>query len=180
MASITETLQVELRAALEATGLVQVRGVSTRHGDVRVMFVVTDTPAWLRLVSQMLLRLDQTGYVFLGEKVFINEGVLVRAWVLMIDTDDAGTNDVAITVDRVCSLLVQADAEVQENRAVPQQGMSSTLPRSMMGSAADRVRAAPTQARQGDVVGLFPPGYLSQKQLRRITPTEGNTQPVDE
>ena len=124
MATTAEQIQLELQTALAATGLCTVHRVTSRKNDVRALFTITNdragvsrTPEWLRLISRLLVRLDGGFYVFLGERYYVAEGKLVRAWVLMLDTE--GTETVARVVSRFRTLLLQVTEELKTNNAIP-------------------------------------------------------------
>lgn len=119
-----EQIQLELQTALAATGLCQVHRVTSRKNDVRALFTITNDrggvsrlPDWLRLVSRLLGQLDGAFYSFLGERYFLSNGQLVKAWVLMLDTE--GTETVEQVVSRFRAMLLGVTEEQTANNAIP-------------------------------------------------------------
>ena len=118
-----EELQLELSRIMESTELCKVHRVSSRKGDVRVLFTITSdrvgasrTPEWLRFLVKLLGKLDGAFYTFIDERVFLEQGQLVRGWVVFLDSDAGNT---AQTVQTFKQLVMKTLQELRENNAVP-------------------------------------------------------------
>lgn len=119
-----EALQLELSSALESTGLCKVHRISSRKGDVRALFTILNErsgasrlPEWLRFISRFLAKQDPSYYLFVGERVFIESGALVKAWVMVVDAE-SGEN-MANVVRRLRQQIVNAQEEQRSNNALP-------------------------------------------------------------
>ena len=90
MASRTvENFQLELRAGIEETGCCEVVALSSRKGDIRVMFRVKDLPKWYGILSIFLLQEDrERWYSFIGQKYLLHEGKLTAVWVMFVDSPE--------------------------------------------------------------------------------------------
>lgn len=84
-----ERVQMEFKRSLEDLGFVRVRAVSSKDGDVRALFKVSDEAKWLALMTKMLsTELDKDWYTFYGKRFFLLEDKLVYGWCVILDADD--------------------------------------------------------------------------------------------
>ncbi len=108
-----ETLQVELKDSLQSLGCLKVLSASSRHGDIRFMCRVEDTPRWEKALRSYLLSEVTEGdwYSFLGTKHMVINGRVVYGWVLIWESDDL--EDTARRVRKIWS-EVRADLDGQK------------------------------------------------------------------
>ena len=85
-----ETLQLELRDALESLGCLKVMATSSRHGDIRFICRVEDTPRWEKAMKLYLFKelLESNWYSFIGTKYFVVNNKIVFGWVLIWESED--------------------------------------------------------------------------------------------
>lgn len=106
-----ETLQLELKATIDATGCLEVAQLSSRDGDIRALCRATDEGQWLRILQSYLPK-DESApfYSFIGKKYFLMNNDLTAAWVVMLQSDD-----LASAVGQFREML-QASANFVQNR----------------------------------------------------------------
>lgn len=104
-----EQLQLEMKAAIDSLGCVEVVRVSSRRGDMRVMCRCSDKRKWLTIVHEYESRKkNESFYSFIGQKYFVQNKNLTAAWVIMVDGDDLDT-----AVQRVRQLLLESAEAVR-------------------------------------------------------------------
>lgn len=93
-------LAAELGKTFDAfPAMLQVVGVSSRKGDVRLLFRAKNVADWLAVLSLILAEEARAPawYSFIGEKYFLNGGKLVKAWGILLDSGEGGSLDAAVS-----------------------------------------------------------------------------------
>lgn len=88
-----ERIQLEMKDTIEASGLGRVARVSSRNGDVRLLLQGVDDARMLQFLGVFLQQEENhagTWVSFIGQKYFLNQGALTRAWVVFFDVGASG------------------------------------------------------------------------------------------
>ena len=78
---------MEIKDTLERSGFITVVAVSSRHGDLRFLFRVSDEPRWFDVMSRFLAE-EGSWYSFIGKKYFMNQGKVMYGWTMMFESDN--------------------------------------------------------------------------------------------
>lgn len=84
-----ESFQLALKSGIEETGCCEVVALSSKKGDIRVMFRVNDLPKWYGILAIFLAQEDrERWYSFVGQKFLLQNGKLGAYWVMFVDSPD--------------------------------------------------------------------------------------------
>lgn len=141
-----EQLQLAVKNAVEASKACTVLLVQSRKGDIRIIFRVTDQPAWLRVLASFLASEDRNKwYSMVGEVYKLHNGVLTKAWLLVIDAPDGVA--LAEAAQDACRALLGAVAVKKEVEGGPIFPENMTIPAAWAPPARVLTRIKPTLLR---------------------------------
>ena len=97
-----ENMQLEIKDTLERSGFITVVAVSSRHGDLRFLFRVSDETKWFDVLSQFLAE-EGSWYSFIGKKYFMHQGKVMYGWTMMFESDELekAVSDIRALLSRI-------------------------------------------------------------------------------